>query len=557
MGHRIVSLRLTIGALSAVAVAIVGCATLGITLSSSFSSIREVGQRHVDALLAKADEEVTGLFAQASDPVTEVLNLVAGEAWPHPSDDPTTYEVWNAVLKGTYVRAPKQIGAVYFFFADNTRIALVRDPAVPSVYAMSNTRSSSVSRDYPNQRLTADVRAYDAMTHARLDAADPRIRQLPQPPLGYVNGSDSWDLWSLGTSYSFAVTMRATAVRTGSSNVTLAAVITAPLFALGTTRGVKSQQYAFLILHFAFDRLSDCLRGVKSTPGTNAFAYDSAGYLLGTSEPQGFLTEMASRTGTLPAGCASTGNLTFTSGAAPISHLCRAKTQEYPNAVLQSIARDHPDVHFPSSSLATRIEAAGEPHYVGSTRIQFAFRGLDVIVLLVMPERDVVGNIMRDRDIGIAITAALIVAVVLVDVVLVWLLLAPLTTMAGRMLKAANLEDDDEDKTVSAMAEVAELQEAYYAMNDELKAIRSFVPQTVLMARKQEREAKIAFDDDMDGDLEYSIGDMSASSLPDSPSSPRPGAPDAPPPPSYKCAAAGSPRATTPRGGVWGGRMGS
>jgi hypothetical protein len=64
-------------------------------------------------------------------------------------------------------------------------------------------------------------------------------------------------------------------------------------------------------------------------------------------------------------------------------------------------------------------------------------------------------------------------------------LLAPLGTIAERMQRAANLEDDGADESVSAMAEVAELQQAYYAMNEELNRIRSFVPQSVLAARRR------------------------------------------------------------------------
>jgi hypothetical protein len=103
-----------------------------------------------------------------------------------------------------------------------------------------------------------------------------------------------------------------------------------------------------------------------------------------------------------------------------------------------------------------------------------------VQLLLTMPESDIVGDIVSGRNAAIGITCALVVVMSALIFALISALLAPLKTVADRMMAAASLDDDDADRTLSAMSEVADLQEAYYAMNDELARVRSFVPQTVL-----------------------------------------------------------------------------
>ena len=142
-----------------------------------------------------------------------------------------------------------------------------------------------------------------------------------------------------------------------------------------------------------------------------------------------------------------------------------------------------------------------------AARVRIAFRGLEVYLLLLMPEADVIGDVITSRNVAIGVTCGLVVLAAAVNVAVVWLLLAPLGGIAERMVRAANLEDDDADASVSVMAEVAELQEAYYAMNAELNRIRSYVPQSVLVARKVARGGSPG--DDGDEDLDVTVSNIS------------------------------------------------
>ena len=49
------SLKLTLGALSAFAVAVVASVTLGIALTTSFAALRSLGTRHAEALMVVAE----------------------------------------------------------------------------------------------------------------------------------------------------------------------------------------------------------------------------------------------------------------------------------------------------------------------------------------------------------------------------------------------------------------------------------------------------------------------------------------------------------------------
>jgi class 3 adenylate cyclase len=152
----------------------------------------------------------------------------------------------------------------------------------------------------------------------------------------------------------------------------------------------------------------------------------------------------------------------------------------------------------------SRRTIGGEMYYVAVSKITIKIGGIEPYLLILIPESDIIGDVVRSRNVAIAITCGIVVAVAILGSLGVWRLLAPISLIASRMVKAANLEDDGTEEDVSYMAEVAQLQLAYYEMNSELKRIRSYVPQSVLVARKAERQGETS-ESELEENYEHSF----------------------------------------------------
>jgi class 3 adenylate cyclase len=168
---------------------------------------------------------------------------------------------------------------------------------------------------------------------------------------------------------------------------------------------------------------------------------------------------------------------------------CGTTITNYPHEALNDLAQD-PNAMRPVIESVSRRTIGGEMYYVAVSKITIKIGGIEPYLLILIPESDIIGDVVRSRNVALAITLGMVVAVAILGGLGVWRLLAPLSLIASRMVKAANLEDDGTEEEVSYMAEVAQLQLAYYEMNSELKRIRSYVPQSVLVARRTERQGE-------------------------------------------------------------------
>jgi hypothetical protein len=99
-----------------------------------------------------------------------------------------------------------------------------------------------------------------------------------------------------------------------------------------------------------------------------------------------------------------------------------------------------------------------------------------------MPEKDIIGDVVKSQNIAIGVSAAVVVVMAAASFAFIVAMLRPLDDVAERMLRAATFEPETEPLSMSAMQEVRDLQTAYKQMSAELNRIRSFVPQSVLQA---------------------------------------------------------------------------
>ena len=111
--------------------------------------------------------------------------------------------------------------------------------------------------------------------------------------------------------------------------------------------------------------------------------------------------------------------------------------------------------------------------------------------MLVLPEKDVIGNIIKSRDTSIGIAVAVFVVIALVASGLIIYLLRPLDEVAQRMYWAATFRDTAEPLQKSAIEEIYALQHAYEAMNKQLVLVKCFLPANLLHTDADDLEEAI------------------------------------------------------------------
>jgi hypothetical protein len=108
--------------------------------------------------------------------------------------------------------------------------------------------------------------------------------------------------------------------------------------------------------------------------------------------------------------------------------------------------------------------------------------GLNVRILLFMPEVDFLEQIQSAQAKTIGGVAAAIFAVILGGFLLGHIMAAPFLRLRDRMYMTATLQDDGTTDPPSLLSEVHEMQTSYSLMRDELGKMKSYLPQSVLMA---------------------------------------------------------------------------
>jgi hypothetical protein len=126
------------------------------------------------------------------------------------------------------------------------------------------------------------------------------------------------------------------------------------------------------------------------------------------------------------------------------------------------------------------LKLDGKQYFVAVAPVRSQIPGLDIRMILLMPEKDIIGDVVKSQNIAIGVSAAVVVVMAAASFAFIVAMLRPLDDVAERMLRAATFEPETEPLSMSAMQEVRDLQTAYKQMSAELNRIRSFVPQSVL-----------------------------------------------------------------------------
>jgi class 3 adenylate cyclase len=465
-----VSLRLTISVWMAVAVILVAAITLSITLSSSLIALRAIGAAHAKSLLANANQETTHLFGTTATQIDLMRNLSRSRNWTWPSQDATTNTYWDAAVRTTFLSGEGRVNGLGLVFGDGTVIAYSVNPSGDN-YTSTNYLPAPISDSSGFVNLTWDT--YSSATHELLKTT---MTSMNEKELNdtYVNvvravpaGVDMYYYLPTFTAYLW----------NGDLNIMFTGLSVLPRH--------KSQRFqatfGMIISGLTVSTLSKFLAAAQQTPNTAAFAITSDGYIVGAAAPGMTQVPYTSRPlvagRAVPAGCANVTVVGASPGTMPSTMACLLKRGDISFAPLRELSDD---VTTSKNDVVHQLKLGGRQYFVAVARVPIRITGLIVQLILLMPEKDIIGDVVKSQNIAIGVSAAVVVVMAAASFAFIVAMLRPLDDVAERMLRAATFEPETEPLSMSAMQEVRDLQTAYKQMSAELNRIRSFVPQSVL-----------------------------------------------------------------------------
>jgi len=230
--------------------------------------------------------------------------------------------------------------------------------------------------------------------------------------------------------------------------------------------------------------LTQFLLGLDRTPNTYAFIAEGTGYLLAANHNVSYYnysdwngTANKPNPTNLSAGCSDSGiaEVQATSGRT----FCRHHIANFPYAPLQALAR-MPDIVSGGRRAVQQLVVDGERYYAAFAPVSTDIVYFSANLLLLMPEKDVIGDVVKSRNVSIGVSVAVFVVMAFIASGLIVFLLRPLDDVAQRMYWAASFRDDTTQMDKSAIAEIHALQDAYQAMNKQLNLMKCFLPANLL-----------------------------------------------------------------------------
>jgi class 3 adenylate cyclase len=229
-----------------------------------------------------------------------------------------------------------------------------------------------------------------------------------------------------------------------------------------------------------FATVNSFLNAVKGTPSTEVFALEKDLMMTASTHAQPYFTVTSTTTipGLLPAGCVS--NVDSRLPGDPTFIGCRTKATAftaYPPLV--KAVEDKDFINNPTAQVRI-LEVGGENYFTVATAVQNRYAMWGMSIVLFMPESDIIGDIVKGRNIAIGVTAAVFVVAAVLSFCLVYALLQPLSDVSSRMLDTARLRETEDQKTYSVLAEICDLQKAYTNMNAAIRSFTRYVPRDVV-----------------------------------------------------------------------------
>jgi hypothetical protein len=466
------SLRIVISLWMAIALILIAAITLSITLTSSLTALRDIGSSHAAALLQNANLETAALFDVAATQTDLLRNMSMSRNWSWPSEDSTASIAWNNLARGVYIGSRSRISSQIMAFGDGTTY-LYSETATNS-YSMAHYLPPPYSLPRPPGTLMVmTAESYSLTNGTLLSNASFRlpINTLHQVTVNAIPAGT--DRCSYQPSFQALLLFGEISVR----YTTWCVLPRHP-----SARSLPT--FGFYLASLRMQTISRYLNDARSTKGTAAFALNSEELVIGIALEQPtnvpFKRYPKNNQTANMSGCVTMTN--SDNATAPPEMVCLTYRINYPYAPLQQLPADM--VGITQGNMVRQLTLDDARWFVAVSRVPLRMPGLRLVLILMTPEKDIIGDVVKSQNIAIGVSAAVVVVMAAASFAFIVAMLRPLDDVAERMLRAATFEPETEPLSMSAMQEVRDLQTAYKQMSAELNRIRSFVPQSVLQGGK-------------------------------------------------------------------------
>jgi class 3 adenylate cyclase len=472
-----ISLRTVVSTLAASLIVIAVAITFCTTYFATVNTAQDLGLQYAHAVLSGAKFQTEAYFNAPAVSVTAFGKLMAIGGFMLPTDDPSDFTVLDRVsehLLRTQAELWGSASAMTVIFDDGSSAV-----TVPAGDPLSD--DALIGRSGVNAR-TIDPAAGccglvtgSAYYAANLSVAPLWLQMARFKPAA---GADQ-----RSPAYRAARSLLArTGIATWNAPVYVDSIHQLLLIAVqplhnGTTF------LGMLAVTYSLAHVGEFLASVRPTPNAHLFATDSQQLLLASTHPTPYEStrKTTNRNEKVPLNCASGGG-TADSRATQFTISCRASAADYGFAPLQAAAQD-PELIAPDAAAVTKMIAVpdSEPYIAAAAPVDNLLSGLNMRLIVLIPESDIMAEIHASRDVALGIVAGFLVFAVLLAFVVVNAVLAPLATVASQLNSTARLREVDADESrVSAFKEISELQRAYFRMNTAMRSFTRYVPRDVV-----------------------------------------------------------------------------
>ena len=507
-----VSLKAVIGTINAFIVLIVAGVTLAITYTVSLNSLRAIGEKHAISLASPVVASAETYFGRAASHAKVIRRMVNDTGYMLPRDEPSDgswVRKWTVPLRDILLQSDKSYQSVRVVLNDGSAVMAYYEPDYPGFVGLYATDMRTYSST-TSSGATRYKEVYDTNNGAFLRLTDSRL------PVVQAN-NDTGD-------YRNTVFLQnlLSATQTGSVDASVGKIsifqfngVGTALFGIQFTIPVHNasggRALGFADITVTLSSLDSFMASIPATAGTQAYLVDEFGYIIASSNKNASFvfiqTDVDPSSATKDqTGCTSTLQTALRTYP-KIAVGCRSKITEFKTfAPLQDLALQDEasggSVLSATDITVGTLESGGANWYFSSTPITGSLRTAPMRLVLLLPETDVIGDIITGRNIALIVSGCTFVLAVGLAVVLITVLLSPLHIIAYRMRAAAAMEDDLDAGTISRLKEVAEIEASYYEMNEQLNRIRTFVPASVLRTNEPDSEE----DDDEESGVKEDTG---------------------------------------------------
>lgn len=251
----------------------------------------------------------------------------------------------------------------------------------------------------------------------------------------------------------------------------------------------------FLAMSIPSETLQQFFISLPKTPNSQVFAIDaSLQVIAATAAAAPYTSWHQPATAPVPPGCLSTADVVPASAANPGIVCPRnalptpGKNDTYPFLPLNYAAVNLKKLFSPKSEVLEEASIDGTNYFILSSPVPNRGISFSITIIFFMPEEDLLGDIIKGRNLSIIIASAILFAAVIVVFILIFLLLKPLNNILLKMSDATQLKLDEGEsgaagsslRDASAIQEIYLLQQAFADMNVAVNSFVKYVPREVV-----------------------------------------------------------------------------